>query len=97
VNAAEPITVHCRPDGLGWSCTVRVGSRAGVTQHEVSVSAAELDRFGHGATDPTSLVDRSFRFLLEHEPKESILRRFAISDIDRYFPEYPGAITRGAE
>jgi len=38
------------------------------------------------------LVLRSFEFLLEREPPSSILRRFALTDIERYFPEYPKVI-----
>jgi hypothetical protein len=29
-----------------------------------------------------------FQFLLEREPKESILRRFDVTVISRYFPEF---------
>ena len=32
------------------------------------------------------LVNASFRFLLEREPKESILGHFAVSDIERFLP-----------
>ena len=94
MSEAEPISVVCEPDDPGWSCTVTVGSGAGMTRHEVSVTAAELDRFARGAAEPTNLVERSFRFLLEREPKESILRRFALSDIAGYFPDYPVVIER---
>jgi hypothetical protein len=38
------------------------------------------------------LVRRSFEFLLEREPASSILREFRITDIERYFPEYPTVI-----
>ena len=37
---------------------------------------------------------RSFEFLLEREPKESILARFDLSVIARYFPEYDREIAR---
>lgn len=40
-------------------------------------------------TEPGALVEASFRFLLDREPKESILSRFDLSVIERYFPEYP--------
>jgi hypothetical protein len=40
-------------------------------------------------------VADSFAFLLEREPKESILREFDLSVITRYYPEYERAITRG--
>ena len=40
------------------------------------------------ATDPEDLVRRSFEFLLEREPRTSILREFDLPVIGRYFPEY---------
>jgi len=40
------------------------------------------------------LVRRSFEFLLEREPKESILSEFDITVISRYFPGYEAEITR---
>ena len=44
--------------------------------------------------DPTDLVERSFAFLLEREPRESILRSFDLSVIGRYFPDWERAIRR---
>ncbi len=92
----EPLSVECRREGPGWSCTVRVGSDNRATEHQVTVSPDELERFAPAASEPGNLVERSFRFLLEREPNESILRRFALTDIERYFPEYPAAIGRDA-
>jgi hypothetical protein len=63
------------------------------TAHRVAVSDGELARFGAGAT-PEALLEESFRFLLEREPKESILRRFDLSVIADYFPEYPEEVRR---
>jgi hypothetical protein len=37
-------------------------------------------------------VEASFWFLLEREPKESILRRFDLAVIEQYFPDYAAAI-----
>ena len=37
---------------------------------------------------------RATRCLLEREPKESILARFDLPVIERYFPEYPHEIRR---
>jgi hypothetical protein len=78
------IDVRCEPADEGWSCDVDLG----VTQHQVRVSRADLDRLAPGATDPTDLVRRSFAFLLEREPPTSILRSFDLPVIGRYFPEY---------
>ena len=41
------------------------------------------------------LVEESFDFLLQREPKESILSEFDLSVISRYFPDYERAITGG--
>jgi len=95
VNASELISVGCRPDGTGWSCTVQVGSGGQSTRHDVVVTLDELGRLASGASEPTGLVEQSFRFLLEREPKELILRQFALTDIERYFPDYPEVIGRG--
>jgi len=90
--ANEPVRVDCRAVTDGWSCAVVVGHDSDVTSHEVTVSKAELDRLAGGLVDPTALVEASFDFLLEREGKHSILRHFAISEIGRYFPEYPDEI-----
>ena len=59
--------------------------------HDVGVSPLELAKYGGKAT-AERLVEASFEFLLAREPKESILRTFHLSDIERYFPEYPKLI-----
>jgi hypothetical protein len=41
-----------------------------------------------GAHTPERCIEAAFRFLLDREPKESILRRFDITVICRYFPEF---------
>lgn len=79
-----------RTDEGRFRVEVDDGSRS---VHEVSVSAEEAERFGAGAA-PERLVEESFRFLLEREPASSILRRFGLSVIADYFPEYPQEIRR---
>lgn len=63
------------------------------TEHEVTVSAADLDRLGSGRS-PEAFVGACFGFLLEREPKESILRAFDVAVIGRYFPEFETEISR---
>ena len=65
--------------------------RRKVSEHTVEVAALDLKRLAPGAS-VEDLVLRSFEFLLEREPPSSILRTFALSDIERYFPEYPKVI-----
>ena len=80
-----PITVTCQPDAAGWRCAVTVGDDPGATHHDVAVSAEDLERLHPGASDPEALVRAAFEFLLSREPRESILSRFDLTVIGRYF------------
>jgi hypothetical protein len=62
------------------------------TEHEVTVSDADWKRFGAGQASRVALVEASFRFLLEREPKGSILPAFELGVIERYFPEFASTI-----
>ena len=81
-----------RLDDTRYRVTVQEDGSA--TQHDVTVTRENVERYAPGAT-PERLLEVSFEFLLAREPKESILRRFELPSIARYFPEYPAAI-RGA-
>jgi hypothetical protein len=73
---------------------VRVTESGSDTTHDVTVSPKDYTRLTNGKVEPEELVRRSFEFLLEREPKESILKRFDLSLISRYFPEYEREIKR---
>ena len=75
--------------GNEYSVTVDEGATS--TSHVVTVWPSDIARYAPEAT-PEELLDASFQFLLEREPKESILRRFELPVIERYFPEYPRVI-----
>ena len=62
------------------------------TAHRVTVPAEFATRLQGPAASTEELVRLSFEFLLEREPKESILREFDITVIARYFPEYEEAL-----
>jgi len=64
------------------------GSRS---SHEVTVQSDDLQRLADDRS-AVDLIEASFRFLLDREPKESIMKRFDLSVISRYFPEYPDRI-----
>jgi hypothetical protein len=73
---------------------VRVSESGTETAHDVTATPNDYARLTNGKVDPEELVRRSFEFLLEREPKESILTRFDLSVISRYFPEYEREIRR---
>ena len=70
---------------------VEVRDAKGRTHHSVTVPAAIHARLGGTAT-PAAFVRAAFAFLLDREPKESILRRFDVTVIGRYFPEFEESI-----
>jgi hypothetical protein len=71
---------------------VTVDDGRGTRTYAVTVWPSDVERYAPGAT-PEELLDASFRFLLEREPKEAILRQFDLPLIERYFPEYPRVIS----
>ena len=61
------------------------------TKHEVTLDRDLLRRLAPSES-AEAFVRRCFGYLLERESKESILRRFDVSVISRYFPEFEKAI-----
>ena len=62
-------------------------------EHTVEVDRTTLDDLAPGAT-PEELVRESFVYLLEREPRESIMRAFELPIIARFFGDYPDEISR---
>jgi hypothetical protein len=73
---------------------VRVIDGTSASTHRVTLKANDFERLAAGKSEPEELLRRSFEFLLEREPKESILASFDLSVIARYFPEYESEIAR---
>jgi hypothetical protein len=78
-----------RIDGDTFRVTVREGG--GETSHRVTATPEVVSGYA-GEVDAERLVEASFRFLLEREPKEAILGSFALPVIERYFGDYPKVI-----
>jgi hypothetical protein len=73
-------------DSYEFQVTVREGQSE--TRHRVTLNKTDYRQLVGEGTSPQALVEESFRFLLERESKESILRSFDLLVIERYFPEY---------
>ena len=78
--------------GVEWVYDVHVREDDTESRHRVTVSKGDYEDLTGGEVAPEKLVERSFEFLLEREPKEAILSTFDLSIIWRYFPEYKGGI-----
>jgi len=91
---ASQIVVLAKRKGPGWECQVTVSESGSRTTYTVQVEEAYRDRLAGKAVPVERLVEKSFEFLLAREPKESILRAFALPVIARYFPEYEREIPK---
>jgi hypothetical protein len=73
---------------------VRILEKGSESAYHVSLKRDDYTRLTDGKIEPEELLKLSFEFLLERESKESILPRFDLSVISRYFPEYEREIKR---
>ena len=63
------------------------------TNHTVSITKEFYQRISGGLRKQEDVVRASVEFLLEREPKESILPNFDLTEIQKYFPEYETLIS----
>jgi len=88
------IDVKLTPGYDGWIALVTVTDKTSSTRHRVTLKRQDYERLSRGRCSPEECVRTSFEFLLEREPKESILREFDLTIIGRYFPEYEAELAR---
>ncbi len=88
----------CEATGGGWACQATVTDDRGSSTYEVTIPASGPLRASlpplADAGDAERVVRETFAFLLEREPRSSILARFDLTVVERYFPEYPAEIRR---
>jgi len=84
------IDARCAPTPTGWRCAVTIDDGHGTSTHDVTVATEDSTDLAAAtdAADVERLVYETMAFLLEREPKESILRSFDITVVGRYFPEF---------
>lgn len=85
-------TIDVEKDGDAFR--VRVQEGKGATTHRVTAKPADLARLSRPGETPEAFLVRCFEFLLEREPKESIMSSFDVMVIARYFPEFENTIRR---
>jgi hypothetical protein len=73
---------------------VEVRDAGGSSRHTVTLDPALLARLtAQRPVGGEAFVEAVFEFLLEREPKDSILSRFDVSVVSRYFPEFETGIS----
>ncbi|HET7335727.1 MAG TPA: hypothetical protein VFI93_11455 [Rhizomicrobium sp.] len=82
------IAVTCvdKGDPLVFAVTITEG--ASETRHRVTMGKAHFAKLTPGEQSAEQCIKAAFAFLLDREPKESILAEFDVSVIARYFPEF---------
>lgn len=88
------IEVKRTSDGDPLEFDVVVREEEGESRHQVTMARTTLERLAAGSSTPEHCVEAAFRFLLDREPKESILGRFDVMVISRYFPEFEQELPR---
>jgi len=63
-------------------------------EYNVSLDNEYWQDLTGGKIAKEELIKKSFEFLLEREPKESILSRFNLRVINQYFPEFEEEIRK---
>jgi hypothetical protein len=81
------IDVRCTSTDDPLEFDVTLGEGADKSRHHVTMDKATQDKLGSGHA-PERVIAAAFAFLLDREPKESILPRFDVTVISRYFPEF---------
>ena len=85
------VTKHSQV-GEGIVFRVEVKEMNTKTEHLVELTHDYYNFLAEGKVTMEELIKKSFDFLLEREPKESILRKFNLKKISDYFPEYEKSI-----
>ena len=80
--------------GRGFTFDVIVRDLRGESQHGVTIEANEAELWAKLGAEPSRCAEAVMRFLLDREPKESILSTFDMRVVRRYFPEFDDAFPR---
>ena len=89
--SAPSVTVTPRR-GSGFTFNVIVRDPRGESRHRVTIEANEAERWAKLGAEPSRCAAAVMRFLLDREPKESILSAFDMGVVRRYFPEFDEAL-----
>jgi len=88
------ITVRRVTEGDLMAFDVVVRDGRGESHHQVTASPEVCERLTGGKRTPEECIQAAFGFLLDREAKESILQRFDVTVISRYFPEFERELPR---
>ena len=86
------IVVLRKRDDDPFEFEVMVQDQQGESRHTVRLSRATYEQLTASKYAPETCVEASFRFLLDREPKDSILGTFDVAVISQYFSDFERAL-----
>jgi len=72
----------------GWKFLVEIIEGERISEIKINLDKGYWEKLTSGVHTPEELIRKSVEFLLQREPKESILKEFNLWVISKYFPEY---------
>lgn len=86
------IDVRLKKSDDPYAFEVRVATRGTETRHRVTMTNTTFRKLAGEKASPERVIEAAFEFLLDREPKESILRSFDVNVISSYFPNFESEI-----
>jgi hypothetical protein len=72
----------------GWNFIVGLGHGDGMIEFFVDVDKEYWTRLTNRRVEPSKLVEMTFKFLLDKGIKETIQRKFNVSEVSAKFPQF---------
>jgi len=72
---------------------VTIEQNSSTSNHTVTLDDQYHKKLSGGIIPKEELIKKSFEFLLDREPKESIMGSFNLKVISKFFPEYESYIS----
>ena|SRR3989344_4051630 len=78
----------------GWDFWVEITDTESKSEIKITLDKEYWEKLNDAVYVPEELIRKSVEFLLQREPKESILKEFNLREISKYFPEYEKEIVK---
>lgn len=90
-DVPQIVVLRTKKNGA-FTFLVQVRDTEGESSYDVTLGQKTYERLSGEKYAPETCVEAAFRFLLDREPKQSILSSFDIKQISKYFPEFEATL-----
>ncbi|MDP3792979.1 MAG: hypothetical protein Q8Q89_04625 [bacterium] len=78
----------------GWTFLVELGHGDNLVEYYVDVDRDYWAQLTGRRVEPAQLIEATFKFLLDKEQKEMIMKKFNLNEVNKLFPQYEAEIKR---